>query len=274
MRFLGSGMMKDMIIVFDIGGTNMRVAGVEDGVLGEVVKVPTPKDPEEGMVKFVEIAKEIVGDVKIEAVAGDIAGRVGSDGRISGARNLQAWKGTNIVQKLTDAFGVPAQVVNDCEAAGLGEALYGAGKGAGVLVYITVSTGVGGARIDHGVIDFAANDAFIIPRVQVSGEDIERLISGTAVHAKFGIEPKELGSIDERNKLADILAQGLLQIIREWKPDTIVLGGSMITGVNPIPLGRVIDTLSSLMQKPPVITMAALGDNGGLYGGMILAQQA
>ena len=135
----------------------------------------------------------------------------------------------------------------------------------------TVSTGVGAALIVEGRM--VPPDDFFLGHVALPGGELEELVSGTAVRKKFGIEPKDLESLDERNKLADILAAGLVPLSQKWSPDTIVLGGSMIVGVNPIPLDRGMGTLATLIQNPPVIKMAELKDNGGLEGGRILAAQ-
>lgn len=261
-----------MNIVFDIGGTNMRIATASGRTLGEITKVPTPKDSHEGMAKFAEIARGLAGTASVATLAGSISGRVDAEGVVYGARNLTAWNGLNIVEELSKIFGVPARVVNDCEIVGLGEAHEGAGKGASVLAYVTVSTGVGGACIVDGKIDFAATD-FLVGSIPLRGSDLEDLVSGTAVRKKFGVEPKDLESIDERNALADILAEGLVKVVEKWSPDTIVLGGSMIVGKNPIPLERVTESLARLVAQPPVLKMAQLGDNGGLIGAAILAEE-
>lgn len=258
-----------MHIVFDIGGTNMRVAAAEDGVLGEVVKERTPKRFEEGIRQLIARARTCAKGKSIGVVAGCIAGSV-DEGIITDARNLPQWEGNDLAGRITNELQVAARVVNDAGAAGLGEAHYGAGKGASILAYITVSTGVGGARIVNGAIDTAGG----IGRTPVRGSDLESLVSGTAVRKKFGIEPKNLGSLDERNKLGDILAEGLAEICKKWTPDTIVLGGSMITGINPIPLDRVAESLKkhlTMYLSSPQIKMASLGDTSGLYGGMVLA---
>lgn len=262
-----------MNIVFDIGGTNMRVATAEGTTLGEIKKVPTPQDPEEGIAIFAAIANELSRGTHIDSVAGCIAGNISHEGVLSDSRNLEKWQGENIVKKFSEVLQVPVQVVNDAGAAGLGEAKIGGGKEGSIVAYITVSTGVGGARIVDGHIDAAGG----IGRIMVGDSDLESSVSGTAVKKKFGIEPKELESIEERNKLADILAQGLVKVTEKWQPDTIVLGGSMIIGVNPIPLDRIEKTLTEMVLKTypsaPTIKMAELGDNGGLVGAAILASE-
>lgn len=254
-----------MYIVCDIGGTNMRVASVVSGALGEIKKVPTPKIPSEGIAQFVALARECAHGEAIEGVAGCVAGLVSDKGDISDARNLRAWEGTNIMEEFSKALGTTVSIVNDAALAGLGEFYAGAGKGAHVLAYVTVSTGVGGGLIVDGKIAEAGG----IASIKIGDSELENLVSGTAVTKKFGINPKDLDSLDERNVLADTLAEGLRVVAERWSPDTIVLGGSMIVGVNPIPLTRVQESLQKLLtgvSKQPTIKMAALGDSGGLLG--------
>lgn len=256
-----------MYIVFDIGGTNMRVAAATADALGEIKKVPTPKNPEEGIATLARCAKEL--GFSYTAAGGDIAGRVSEEGILSDARNLRAWEGVNVVQKISDALGVPVRAYNDAIVVGLGEACVGAGKGFAHVAYITVSTGVGGALVTG---DNLAQSP-LLGDLTLSVGDLESQISGTAVQKKFGIHPKDLSSLEERNKLADILARGLAEVNDAWKPGVFVLGGSMIVGKNPIPLERIMATLSTLVTAAPSVKMALLGDNGGLEGGRVLAGQ-
>lgn len=261
-----------MFIVTDIGGTNMRVASVKDDTLGDIQKVRTPKDQREGVATFATLARECAGGEKITAIAGCVAGSVSETGEISDARNLRAWEGMNIVQEFSKVLDASVQIVNDAALVGLGEAHYGAGKGASVLAYVTVSTGVGGGLIRDGKIADASGNVGI----QINGVDLEDLVSGTAVTKKFGIPSKDLDSIEERNKLADILAEGLRILVDRWSPDTIVLGGSMIVGVNPIPMERIQESLSKLLgahPNPPTVKMAELADSGGLWGAVALLKQ-
>ena len=263
-----------MNIVFDIGGTNMRVAAAHDGTLGEVKRVPTPRDPQDALNTFVNAALQLAVGEKIMAVAGGIRDRV-VDGIFLKSKVLPQWENLLLVSELSKRLGAPVHIVHDTAAAGLGEAHAGAGRGSRICAYVTVSTGVGGDRIVDGVIDRSTYNPEI-GRQLVNGFDLEDLVSGAAVEKKFGIHPKELDSIEERNKLADLLAIGLRNTVVHWSPDAIVLGGSMIVGVNPIPIERVRESLiKQLIMYPhaPEIKMAELGDNGGLHGAMILAGQ-
>lgn len=260
-----------MKIVFDIGGTNMRVATVHGRALGEIRKVPTPQELDETMREFATTANELVKGEAIESAAGCIAGQIDAEHGIYDANNRPAWNGRHFDTELAAVLRAPVSVANDCQVIALGELEFGAGKGAKRLAYVTVSTGVGAGLVVDGTIAETKN--FHLGHEVIGGEELEAQISGTAVRAKFGIEPKDLESIEERTKLADILAHGLTKIIDAWQPDTIVVGGSMIVGVNPIPLDRVKETLAALITEPPALKMAETGDNGGLLGGIVLGAQ-
>ena len=264
-----------MNIVFDIGGTNMRVASAEGTALGDVQKIPTPQDPKEAVAEFVRLAQEAAQGKTIQAVVGSIRWVVVDGVFLPGDKALPMWGGTYLVGKLSAALGAPVSFAHDTALIGLGEVHAGAGQGSRICAYVTVSTGVGGDRIVDGSVDRSTYNPEIGNQI-VNGEKLEDLVSGTAVKKKFGIEPKDLESIEERNKLADILALGLYNTVLHWSPDTIVLGGSMIIGVNPIPLARVESELAkrlTMYPNVPAVKMAQLGDIGGLKGAAILAQQ-
>lgn len=267
---------EGVFAVFDIGGTKMRVAKVEGEELKDIRIEPTPKNPQEGIAQLISLIQNVSKGEALLGVSGCIAGKIGEDGVISDARNLPQWETISLADKLTEALRVPAFVSEDVTFAGLGETHFGAGKNAQTVAYITVSTGVGGARISQGEIDTAASD-FRVGRIEVEGGDLEGTVSGTAVKNRFGIEPKDFESLSERKKLADILASGLQQVVSKWSPDTIVLGGSMIVGANAIPLDEVEVALGfgrhNASVPLPQIKKAELGDLGGLYGALVYIKQ-
>ena len=83
---------------------------------------------------------------------------------------------------------------NDAALVGLGEATDGAGKGSAILAYVTISTGVNGARIVDGQIDRATYGFEIGEQyVDDSARTFEELVSGRAIAARFNIPPRELG---------------------------------------------------------------------------------
>jgi len=250
----------------------MRVAAATDEKLEEIGKIPTPKDPAEAMARFSELAKSVSKGAAISAVAGSIRGRV-VDGIFLYDKILEAWEGLPIVDTMSRSLGAPVSIVHDTAAIGVGEVFEGAGRGSKICAYVTVSTGVGGDRIIDGKVDITTYNPEM-GRQKVNGIDLEDQISGTAIQKKFGIHPKDLESVDERNKLADILAEGLYNSALHWVPDTFVVGGSMIIGQNPIPLERTAAKLREMLvmyPTAPAVKKAELGDDGGLRGARYLA---
>lgn len=264
-----------MHILFDIGGTNIRVARSRDGEIDAVAKEKTEKEPGAALAQIVRMARAVAETQAITTVTGGMPGIVRNGTVTWEPPHLSGWKGMEIASTLEKELGAHVLFANDTGVVGLGEAMRGAGKGAGSIVYMTVSTGVNAARIQDGGIEMLG---FEIGHQLVNGKTLEEQVSGTAVRRKFNIEPKDLESLDEREKLADILATGLYNTLLHWSPERIVLGGSMIVGINPIPLERVQSTLTALCTDlridPPPVVMAELGDNGGLYGASYLIRDA
>ncbi|XKT74393.1 MAG: ROK family protein [Patescibacteria group bacterium UBA2163] len=258
-------------IVFDIGGTKTRVAAVVEGVsLRDVTIFETPPEPEVGLLKILSSIERIVGGFPVSAVCGGVKGVI-SDGVMYKPPHIVAWNGFPLGEKLKQALGAPVFLLNDTELVALGEYYHGAGKGESNMLYVTVSTGVGGAHVVNGEIIRGKYNAEVGHQM-VDGASLESLVSGTAVQKKYGVSPKDLDDEAARNELADILARGLYDNVLHWSPEVIVLGGSMIVGKNAIPIKRVEQTLRTLIMKQypdaPRITMAQLGDKGGLYGGV------
>jgi glucokinase len=71
-------------------------------------------------------------------------------GVIGWGPNLPGWRDVPICRYLEERLGVPASLENDASAAALGEHVYGAGRECRHLIYITVSTGIGGGLIIDG----------------------------------------------------------------------------------------------------------------------------
>jgi predicted NBD/HSP70 family sugar kinase len=167
----------------------------------------------------------------------------------------------------------------------LGEAHFGAGQGDAIMAYLTVSTGVGGARIVDGHIDrstfgFEPGHQFLdVDRTPwpdlVNGEAGE-LISGTATERRFGMKPYKVTDPAVWEELARLTAYMLANTIMHWSPNTVVLGGSMIVGDPAIPIDRIEHYLSEVLTifpERPLVKKATLGACGGLYGAMTVVKQ-
>lgn len=277
--------MVGMYILFDIGGTKMRVVSANrEKFLAEPIVVNTPQDFNEG----VETLKRIVGNLshgeKIEAIVGGIAGPLDAEKTmLVKSPNLSGWVGHDIKKALAEAFAVPVSLANDTALVGLGEANFGAGRGKSIVVYMTISTGVGGVRIVDGAIDknvlgFEPGHQIIDPDnslcPECAGNDLEAYVSGTAVEKRFGVKPYDIHDDAVWDELAKFLAYGLHNTILHWSPDIIVLGGSMMKEIGiPLPaIRKHLDEILKIFPTPPQIEKAELQDFGGLYGALFFAR--
>lgn len=274
-------------VLFDIGGTNTRVAVSEDlKTFSEPIKFKTPKTAKEGVEAIVKAVKEHTRD-EIRAIAGGIRGHVSSDKtELVHDVKLTGWVEEPFIKDLEKKLKTKVYLENDSALAGLGEAVYGGGEGHEIVVYHTVSTGVGGVKIENGQIDsyaegFEPGHQILDIDHTILGDDIEptleNLVSGAAVEARMGVKPYEIDQNDAIwDQLAFYMAHGLRNTILYWSPDIIVLGGSMIVGDPRIFLEDIIKHTNEVLgdlTPCPLIMDAKLGDNGGLYGAMALLQQ-
>lgn len=277
-----------MYIIFDIGGTNTRVAGSEDLITyGTPVKFKTPLTYKEGFETLCEAIKTISNGAQITGLAGGIRGPLNKDKTgITNEVILTDWIDHEITKDLTERFSAPAYLENDSAIVGLGEAVYGAGKGYKIVAYHTVSTGVGGARYVDGHLDITSigfepgHQILDIDR-SIFGKDVnhtlENLVSGKSLERRRGCKPYEIPQSDPIwDELAYYLANGLRNTILYWSPDVIVLGGSMVVGDPRIYREDIIRHTEEVLAgfvPCPVILDATLKDEGGLYGAMALLKQ-
>jgi len=91
------------------------------------------------------------GADRLEAIGVAAPGPVDRDsGVLRNPPNLPGWRDVPLAEVLAEAFGVPVRVENDANAAALAEHRFGAGRGTDDLVYLTMSTGVGGGVVSGG----------------------------------------------------------------------------------------------------------------------------
>lgn len=278
-----------MYVLFDIGGTKTRVSVTEDlKAFSEPVKFNTPSDFKKGIDEIVKAVEKLT-DEPIRGVAGGIRGLLNGDKTemlSDPGQTLKKWEEKPLVEELKKKLKSDVHLENDSALAALGEAHFGAGEGHEIVVYHTVSTGVGGARIDKGEIDgyaegFEPGHQVLDVDHTILGDDIEptleNLVSGSALEARTNTKPYDIPQEDAVwDQLAYYLAHGLRNTILYWSPDIIVLGGSMIVGDPRILLDDIIRHTNEVMGEDfecPLIVDAKLKDEAGLYGAMALLGQ-
>lgn len=267
-----------MYLLFDIGGTKTRVSVSSDGkTLGEVVIIPTSQDFKHGIAELRKSKEELARGKKIETVIGGVPGRL-DKGKVKmvGAQNLPGWRGKPLKAQLEKALNAEVFLENDADLAGLGEAMEGAGRGYAIVAYLTISTGVGGARIVDGHID--ANSLGFEPGTQIieEGKDLESYIGGASLEARYKRPPAMIDDPKIWENIEKFLAYGLVNSIALWSPEVLVVGGGIMQKESGISLARVSERLKQLLPRLPELPplkKGLLGDKAGLHGALIFLNQ-
>jgi predicted NBD/HSP70 family sugar kinase len=280
-----------MYLLFDLGGTKLRMALSRDGKRFFAVRVvPSPRTVRDGL----KIFQIYLADNKIKKLKAAVGGIAGSFDRrksvvVWGGVHIKGWAGKPLKQILERGLKAPVFLENDAALAGLAEATHlrvargqarGAGMGKEIVAYFTVSTGFGGARITRGKIDDSARG--FEPEYQVvaggkklcsrcSGFYLGNHLPGSAIYQHYHKNPKDITDKRIRDDLSRWLAIALNNAIVFWSPDVIVLGGSVM---NIIPLERVRKYLKKFYRHSlPPIRRTKFGDLVGLYGALLYLKQ-
>ncbi|QDP97632.1 ROK family glucokinase [Microlunatus elymi] len=136
----------------DIGGTKVA-AGVVNGQ-GEIVERELAATPSRSAVAVEDTIAEVVRKLRhrhrVETVGIGAAGWVDTDQAVVRFSPHLAWRQEPLKQRLEQRIDLPLIVDNDANAAAWAEYRYGAGKGASVMVCITLGTGIGGGLVLNG----------------------------------------------------------------------------------------------------------------------------
>ena len=235
---------QNPVLALDIGGTAIRVALVSiDGkilarkrLLTMAEKGPTPviKRMLSAMKRLLQSHELNMSQLHSISIA--TAGVIDTDnGIITSSPNLPGWINIPLRDTVETAYGINTFLLNDANAAALGEHRFGAGKGSANLFYITVSTGIGGGVIiDNNLYSGTSGGAGEIGHMTIdvngpackcgSNGCLETLASGTAIarEAITRIKNGEKSSLTEnRDSIENITAKDVGKAAREG--DTLAL---------------------------------------------------
>lgn len=256
----------------DIGGTELRVALLDR--TGRVVAAEqTATDVEGGPAAVIGQVEAIMGRLDPalrEAVSGAGVGVPGpldaERGFVHIAPALKNWVDVPFAADLGARLGVPVRIENDAHAAALGEWRFGAGRGLDHLVYVTVSTGIGGGVVVDGSLLRGANGlAALFGHMTVVADSPpcfcgaigcwEAVASGSAmgwlataalarapastigdlarggpVTARHVFEAAETGDDLARTLVAreaEYLARGFVNLLHLFSPQAVIVGGGV-----------------------------------------------
>ncbi|MFH1171743.1 MAG: ROK family protein, partial [bacterium] len=272
-------------LVFDAGGTNLRIAVSADGrSISRVMTLPTPKTYRRLVLLFRRMATTVLEPKSVTAVAGGVPGTLDlRHEKIDYCTQLPGWAHKPLKHDLERLFGVPARIENDSALAGLGEIQFGKLKNVPIVAYIGFGTGVGGCRYVRGKIDvrsvgfepgrhylFLPSSAHKHPTPHHG--DWESSVSGVALKLRFQREAKALHEKKIWRQVAADIGTGLVNVTLFWSPNVIVLGGSLMKRLPFSVIRKEFVRRLRIFPHKPKIVRGVLGDYAGLYGGLALLQ--
>lgn len=273
------------VVVFDLGGTSLRIGASHDRrrLAGSRI-IPAPRTAERGVPVLAATARSLLAGHRVELVVGGLAGPIDhARGCLRAAPHLPGWVGRPIRAMLEAAFRTPALIENDAILGGLGEATYGAGRGARIVAYLAVGTGIGGSRIVDGQPDANAQgfepghlplDPNSPARCACGAHgDFESLVSGTALALRHGRPARTIAERRAWRAAAATLGRGLVSLAVLWSPDRIVLGGSLMRRIALSDVRRSLAHRLRIFPSPPPVVRGTLSDRAGLYGALQLARR-
>jgi predicted NBD/HSP70 family sugar kinase len=259
-----------MYLAVDIGGTKTLVAKFsEDGkiVLQELFKTP---DEYEDLIQVLKdhTPTDKFGDCTAGTVA--IPGRADRENGIGVVFGNRPWLNIPIINDFKPHLNIPLYLDNDANLAGLSEAIYRKDRYRKVL-YITVSTGIGGGFIIDGEIapDFQDTEiGFMLVEHKGERKYWQDFASGTALVKTLGKQASEIEKEEDWRVLAESLAVGVVDLSATLGPDVIVFGGGVGRHLPKFKhlLEEYIAKYESPMVTIPPIELAINPDTAVIYG--------
>ncbi len=304
------------IIAVDIGGTHLRAALYEPDNTTPIVhhRVETQAD-KPGVYERLQALIESVWpkDRQVEAIGVASPGPLDPHtGYILKTPNITEWHNFPLAPNLSDHFHVPAFLDNDAKLAALGEWKFGAGRGHHFMLYLTVSTGVGGGvimgdhlvrgyhglatELGHTTIDpdgplcscgfpghlesFSSGPAivrYVLSELQAGANSSLRpdqnLTARIVADAAFHGDAL---AVSAYRRAGEYLGIAVANFLAAFDPSIVIFGGG-VSQVGPLLFDSFHATLKKRVFHPRYleglkIEMAALGDDAGLLGALALAQ--
>ena len=306
---------QQLILALDYGGTKHSAAFVAVGerawLAHERVYSPPGADGDYDRATMLNMARSLLSHTKGQLVAIGVSfgGPVdAARGIVRLSHHVPGWQDTPLREQLQTGFGVPAAVDNDANVAALGEWKFGAGQDCASVLYVTVSTGIGGGwvlggRIFGGADGMAGEIGHMVVRPGgmecVCGKRgcLEAEACGPAIASKMqersvgrhaarhADHPITGASVAQAALQGDALAQevmddaarmlgtGLGGAINLMNPERIVLGGGVTkSGERWWRTVRETARAHALPQMRVDIQPAQLGDDAPLWGAVALGE--
>ena len=303
----------DYVIAGDVGGTHLRAALVAaDGTIlaHERTATRVAEGPTAVIARLLallaQVRQALPRDGRLLGVGLGAPGPLDpATGIVYSPPNMPGWDTLPLRDLVAQQSGLPVALGNDANAAVLAEWRFGGGQGLRHLVYVTVSTGIGGGVITDGRLllgrmGAAAELGLLI--LDPTGMSWEDLASGTALGraaaAAMPVHPASMlhqratpatvtaAHVAEAAALGDTLAVTLMEreahllglgfasILHSFSPELLLVGGSVVL-CNPDLLAQAravayAHVRGALYRAVP-IQLAPLGERVGVLGAAVLA---
>ena len=279
----------NIFLGLDIGGTKiMAAAADENGTLLRRVRAETPAGLADGLTLLKQMATDLTQSDTVLAVGAAAGGPLDPETGAVSPLHQPAWRDVPLKAIFEAELYCPFFVDVDTNAGALAEATFG-GEKASRLLYLTLSTGMGGGFLVDGKIyrggggrhPEAAHQGVAFrcahPERVVCAcgapDCLEALVSGAGIRRVYG-KPAEKLSPEEWSEVAYNLGLGLRNLAAILAPDAIVLGGGVaVGGGEPLLAGakRVMEERLFLVA-PPRLSLSRLGYDTALLGAVALAR--
>jgi fructokinase len=277
----------------ELGGTKAIALLWQDGAVIDDLRVPTG-DPDATCADLLPRLQRWWDDARFDALGIASFGPVTLDPRAADYGCIRTtpkpgWSGAAVLPRFRPHFTCPMAIDTDVNAAALAEYRWGHGRGVDSLVYLTIGTGVGGGvliggrpvhgrlhpELGHLLLRRSPGDGFG-GHCPFHRDCVEGLLSGPALHARFGMPASTVPAADPRwDVVAHDLAQFLAVLVHGLAPERILIGGGV--GMNaPWLIQRaprlVLDLLGGYYPEMDVAALAEmirlplLGDTAGPLG--------
>jgi glucokinase len=270
--------LKSVILAIDVGGTKTLVSTFSyDGDLEEERRFETPKEYPAFIEELGKTIRELKAK-KFNRAAIAMPGSIDRKKGIAKAFGNLPWTNVPIKADLAALLkDTPVLVENDAKLAGLYEAqlLPDYRK----VLYVTVSTGIGGGLIVNRKIDKVTHDAeygHMLLEHDGKLQRWEEFASGKAIYGKYGKRAADITDQGDWYQIARNIAIGLIDVIAATTPDIVVLGGGVGSHFEKFS-EKLLSELKlyedALVPVPPVIA-AKHAEQAVIYGCYTLARQS
>ena len=276
------------VLAIDIGGTKTSAAIIADDAILQTVSWLSPNDATSLQASIRDQVASLPGLETAQACGIGFGGQFDfTNQQVIRSVHVPGWDGFLLTEWAEQQFAIPAIADNDANVGALGEVNADPGQGASIAVYLTISTGIGGAIVTHRTLQRGAHSLaaeFGHLTLDPDGPECgcglngcaERLLSGLWLQRDHDADPETLFTDEQfARTYAQRLATLLRQITMVVDPHCFILGGG-IGASSPVLAEQteasLAEQLQSWSRQAPRVHMAALGRNSVLIGAAQLAK--